>query len=138
MKLKSDRALSFLALFFVYALASALGILLYNFLPFSMWLNLLLADVLATVVTFIFSLAFKNASVYDPYWSVQPIVILLPLLVSEGVTLASILVFLTVLIWGVRLTANWACTFKGLNHQDWRYTMLAEKTGAFYPFVNFS
>jgi len=42
-----------------------------------------------------------------------------------------------VFFWGVRLTANWAYTFHGLDHQDWRYTMLKEKTGVFYPLINF-
>ena len=36
----------------------------------------------------------------------------------------------------MRLTANWAYTFKSLEHQDWRYTMLREKTGVFYPLIN--
>lgn len=40
-------------------------------------MNLLLADVGATVVVFIFSCILKNSSVYDPYWSVQPIINLL-------------------------------------------------------------
>jgi steroid 5-alpha reductase family enzyme len=39
--------------------------------------------------------------------------------------------------WGIRLTLNWVYTFKNLNHQDWRYDMLKEKTGVFYPLVNF-
>ncbi|MBK8253769.1 MAG: hypothetical protein IPK82_14015 [Polyangiaceae bacterium] len=33
------------------------------------------ADTAATVAVFVFSLAFDNTSVYDPYWSVAPIVI---------------------------------------------------------------
>src|SRR5580698_10001606 len=32
----------------------------------------LFADILATVIVFIFSVIFKNASLYDPYWSVAP------------------------------------------------------------------
>ncbi len=30
-----------------------------------------------------------------------------------------------VLVWAVRLTANWAYAFPGLHHEDWRYPMLA-------------
>jgi steroid 5-alpha reductase family enzyme len=35
------------------------------------------------------------------------------------------------------LTWNWARGWTGLDHEDWRYIMLREKTGAFYWFVNF-
>src|SRR5580765_5576544 len=35
------------------------------------------ADVIATAVIFIFSLAFKNSSFYDPYWSMIPLAIIL-------------------------------------------------------------
>ena len=47
------------------------------------------------------------------------------------------LVFAAVMLWAIRLTANWAYTFTNLEHQDWRYTMLKEKTGRLYPLVNF-
>ncbi|MBR6737567.1 MAG: DUF1295 domain-containing protein [Clostridia bacterium] len=131
------RSTSFIIVTIVYVLASILGIITYLLLPFKPWLNLLIADVLATVLTFIFSVIFKNASVYDPYWSVQPIVILLAFATACELTPVKLAFIIVVLIWGVRLTANWAYTFLGLNHQDWRYTMLKEKTGDFYPIINF-
>ncbi len=132
-----SRPVSFLIIFFVYVLAAAAGIILYFVLPFSFWLNLLLADIGATIVTFIFSLIFRNASVYDPYWSVQPIVILVFAAVTRPLNLLRILMLVAVCFWGVRLTANWAYTFLGMDHQDWRYTMLKEQTGVFYPVINF-
>jgi len=122
----------------VYVLATASALIIFWALPFhEVWLKLLIADVCATVITFIFSLIFKNASVYDPYWSVQPIVITLAFAVGKRLTIVRLLPLIAVFFWGIRLTANWAYTFKNLNHQDWRYTMLKEKTGAFYPIVNF-
>ncbi len=135
--MKFSRKISFVIVSAVYALAFAVGIVVYLLCPFASWLRLLLADVAATVATFIFSVIFKNASVYDPYWSVQPPLILLAYAVTGKVTLAGALVFAAVALWAVRLTANWAYTFGGLEHQDWRYTQLREKSGAFYPFVNF-
>ena len=48
-----------------------------------------------------------------------------------------IMLLFAVCFWGIRLTLNWAYTFTDLSHQDWRYTMLREKTGAFYPIINF-
>ncbi len=135
--LKQSRIGSFLAVSAVYILAGALGAFVYGRLPLPWYLALLVADALATVFTFLFSLIFQNASVYDPYWSVQPPVILLAFAADKEITFFGALLLFVVLLWGVRLTANWAYTFGGLNHQDWRYTMLQEKTGAFYPLINF-
>ena len=79
-----------------------------------------------------------NASVYNPYWSVQPIVIVLAYAVTcEHINIVQILMLVAVLLWGIRLTANWAYTFGGLQYQDWRYTMLHDKTGKAYPLINF-
>ena len=153
MKVKKSRACSFAILTLVYALATAAGVVCYIFIPLAMWLKLLVADVVATAVVFIFSALFKNASVYDPYWSVQPIVITLAFaivtiirnneLIKSGIVtqpLGATQIFLlaAILIWGIRLTANWAYTFKNLTQQDWRYTMLKEQTGKLYPLVNFA
>ena len=135
--LKQNRAASFIAVAVIYIIATAVGVLVYHALDLDWWLSLLIADVLATVATFIFSLIFKNASVYDPYWSVQPPVILVAFAIGKELTLLGILLIVAVCFWAIRLTANWAYTFADLNHQDWRYTMLKEKTGAFYPIINF-
>ena len=135
--LKQNRAASFIAVAVVYIIAIAVGVLVYRALDLDWWLSLLISDLLATVATFIFSLIFKNASVYDPYWSVQPPVILVAFAIGRKLTLLGILLLLVVSFWAIRLTANWAYTFANLNHQDWRYTMLKEKTGVFYPIINF-
>ena len=136
-KLKQNRTASFLIVAAVYIIAAVVGIIVYRALDLEMWLALLIADVIATVVTFIFSVIFSNASVYDPYWSVQPIVILAAFALGRQLTLLGVLLLIVVCIWGIRLTANWAYTFGSLMHQDWRYTMLKEKTGIFYPIINF-
>ena len=133
-----SRTWSFVLIALIYAAATAVGVVCYIYLPFAFWLNLLLADIAATVVTFIFSLIFRNASVYDPYWSVQPLVIVVGYaVVRKNLSVTQILPLIAVLLWGIRLTANWAYTFYGLGFQDWRYTMLREKTGKLYPVVNF-
>ncbi len=136
--LKQSRVSSFIIITLIYIISAISGILIYNFLDFSWWLSLLIADVAATVTTFIFSIIFKNASVYDPYWSVQPPIILGAFAFKYGVTTFGILLIIVVSIWAIRLTANWAYTFGNLTHQDWRYTMLKEKTGIFYPIINFT
>ncbi len=135
--MKQNRLFSFILVTVIYLLAIAVGVITYYFLPFDYWLNLLIADIVATAFTFLFSVLLKNASVYDPYWSVQPIVIGVAFAIVYGLNLSSAILLIVVCLWGVRLTANWAYTFKNLYHQDWRYTMLCEKTGKWYPFVNF-
>lgn len=137
MKKEIPRAWSFVIVAAVYVLAAGAGVGIYALLPLPVWAALLIADVGATAVTFLFSLIFGNASVYDPYWSVQPIVIAVAFAIFFPATAAAYLALAAILVWGVRLTANWAYTFRGLAHQDWRYTMLREKTGKAYPIINF-
>ena len=136
-KIKESRKLSFLSITLVYIVATLGALIIYPILSTPWWLSLLIVDIISTVIVFLFSLFFENASVYDPYWSVQPIVIVLAYAIGKPLTLFRVLLIIAVLSWGTRLTANWAYTFYGLNHQDWRYTMLKEKTGKIYPLVNF-
>ena len=137
MRIKESRALSFIAISVIYIICALVGLGQYGYLPFSTPINLLIADTVATIVCFIFSLIFKNSSVYDPYWSVAPIVILIGFAIANGLNALGIVLLIAICYWGLRLTVNWAYTFKGLTHQDWRYTMLCEKTGKFYPIINF-
>ena len=136
-----NRFLSFILILFVYVVAITGGTACFDFLEqrggFSFELTLLITDVFATVIVFLFSLIFKNASVYDPYWSVQPPVILFGILLRNGGSLFSWILFAAVLLWGLRLTGNWAYNFTGFDYQDWRYTMLKEKSGPAYPLINF-
>ncbi len=136
-RIKENRTISYIIITIIYVIATVAAVLTYNALTFEWWLRLLVADVVATVITFAFSLIFSNASVYDPYWSVQPIVILTALAVGKALTPMRIMLLFAVYLWGIRLTVNWAYTFPNLSHQDWRYTMLKKKTGVFYPIINF-
>ena len=136
-----NRYLSLLVIILVYAVAITGGLFFYNYLEqnteLSFTLMLLLADIIATVIVFIFSLIFGNASVYDPYWSVQPPAILCVALAKCGGSVFGWCIFAVVLLWALRLTANWAYNFESFEYQDWRYTMLKEKTGKLYPLINF-
>ena len=122
-KIKENRLLSYIIITIIYILATVAAIFTYNALDFEWWLRLLISDVVATVVTFVFSVIFSNASVYDPYWSVQPIVILTALALGRTLTPMRLMLLLAVYLWGIRLTVNWAYTFTALSHQDWRYTI---------------
>lgn len=137
--LKGKRKLSFLVVGLVYLFSILVGLWAYYLLSplVNLYLAIFLADVCATVLCFIFSVLFNNASVYDPYWSVQPIVILPLLATTVQMTAFKWVLLIVVCLWGIRLTANWAYTFYDLTYQDWRYTMLKEKTGKLYPIINF-
>ena len=97
-------------------------------------------DLAGTLVVFIMSIIFSNASLYDAYWSVKPPVIavfyFLAPEISDINTTRQFLVLALIFFWGARLTWNWARKWEGLVHQDWRYADLKEKTGKFYFFVN--
>ena len=87
----------------------------------------------ATVVLFIFTAVFSDVSIYDPYWSVAPPVMILAVMIKYGFwNVNAFVVFALVLIWSVRLTVNWFITYKGLGREDWRYAAYREK---YPPFV---
>jgi steroid 5-alpha reductase family enzyme len=97
-----------------------------------LWLDTLVADLLATLVVFAFSRTYRNSSFYDAYWSVAPPVILLWWWSQADAGASQVrtwLVTVVVMAWAVRLTANWVRGFPGLHHEDWRYPMLRERAG---------
>ena len=98
-------------------------------------------DVAATLAVFLFSLLYRNSSFYDAYWSVAPVAIVVfwCVVANPDVPFArQALVGLLVFVWGVRLTWNWARGWEGLHHEDWRYGLLARRTGVGYWPVSFA
>jgi steroid 5-alpha reductase family enzyme len=133
----SNRLQSYLIITLCYMAAALVGMWVFQALPTALWLSLLIADLGATLLIWILSQLLNNASVYDPYWSVQPPIILLLTLVFLGEpNLGSITLVLAVAFWGARLSINWMITFHGLHHQDWRYDLLKQKSGRCFPLVN--
>ncbi len=94
------------------------------------------ADLGATLVMFVFSALADNTSVYDPYWSVAPLVIAPWIaLHASGAGAPSarqVLVVGLVYAWGLRLTYHWIRGFAGLSHEDWRYVEFRQKLGRLY------
>jgi steroid 5-alpha reductase family enzyme len=89
-------------------------------------------DIAATLVVFAASMAVGNASVYDPYWSAAPPVIVVGWVFAaddSGVGTRQALLVALVCAWAVRLTANWAYGWPGLHHEDWRYVRLRRTRG---------
>jgi steroid 5-alpha reductase family enzyme len=136
MKIPS-RLQSYLIITLCYIAAALVGMWVFQALPAALWLSLLMADLGATLIIWILSQLLNNASVYDPYWSVQPPIILLltPIFLGEA-NLGSITLVLAVAFWGARLSINWMITFHGLHQQDWRYDQLKQKSGRCFPLVN--
>ncbi len=134
---RTSRPAGFAVIGLIYVVASAFGVAVFTSMDGAPWLRLLAADAAATVLVWSASWALDNASVYDPYWSVQPIVILDLWLVANGRFDLSALALASLLnVWGVRLTANWAVTFRGLGVQDWRYDRIRAATGPLWPLAN--
>ncbi len=92
-----------------------------------------LGTVVGTAVVFGFSRAFDNTSVYDPYWSVAPLIAAIYLFAGPGAgTVRSMLVLGLIGFWSWRLTLNWARSWRGLQHEDWRYVDIRKTTGSAY------
>jgi steroid 5-alpha reductase family enzyme len=95
--------------------------------------RILLVDAAATFVVFAFSFFTRNSSLYDPYWSVVPIVLVIYFIsLSDAFNIRQLLAGIIITVWGVRLTGNWLYTWRGLAHEDWRYVMLRERSGIFW------
>jgi steroid 5-alpha reductase family enzyme len=129
------RSLAWLAGAYLLALVAALasGMTLEGRNPI---LVALVADAVATVVVFAFSLTLDNSSMYDPYWSVAPIPIVVYWAMAPGggdaVAARQALVVLLVAAWGLRLTANQLARWHGLGDEDYRYVDIRRKTGKLY------
>jgi len=122
------RSLALVTAAYVAAIAVAAEWLAWGPSTGRLWLDTLAADVVATLVVFAFSRAYGNSSFYDAYWSVIPPVLTVYWWSQAGSThLRCWLVTALVLVWSIRLTANWVYGFAGLHHEDWRYAMLRDR-----------
>lgn len=104
--------------------------------------NMFWADIAATVAIFVFSRLYKNSSFYDAYWSVIPPLIALywaMTTTAQGIDVTRAwLVVILVWLWGIRLTANWATFWPGLEHEDWRYEPIKTNAGKWNALTDFS
>jgi steroid 5-alpha reductase family enzyme len=129
MKMTQKRQTLFLILG-IYLIAIALAIITFLMIDFqSIVIDIMIANLAATLFIFLMGLYLKNSSLYDPYWSVIPPVITISLSILWGRfwDLNILLLNVALVIWAMRLTYNWARLWKDFNHQDWRYTMIKNK-----------
>jgi len=141
-RLKMVGAFALVILSYVIAFGAAFGIG-YGLtgLVHPLWLTLI-ADIGATIVIFIFSVIFNNVSFYDPYWSIQPVFIvvywmLLPQ-ASGASLIRQIVIMIIVSFYAIRLTLNWIRGWKGLKHEDWRYVKFRVEKPKLFWFIAFT
>ncbi len=120
----------------IYALATVVAAAVFAlYADGTLWWHVVAADVAATIVVFAGSVACRNSSVYDAYWSVAPLVIV-PVLLAHADADANLIRQLHVVglvaWWGTRLTYNWVRQWSGMDHEDWRYVDIRAKSGALY------
>lgn len=134
------RFLGLLSLFILYTLATVAAVVLFTVFEkagMNEYLNILVVDVIATVIVWFGGVLLRTASAYDPYWSIQTLIIY-TFIVSKhnNWNFATISLFVVIFIYSLRLTMNFIVGFHSLSYVDWRYKMLKEKSGKAYQLVN--
>lgn len=141
--MKSEKTIGLIINLAIYILAFSIGYIPYYFLSDSVgpiW-SMFAFTCVATLVVYFFCLVFKNTSIYDPYWSVAPLImVLLHMFRFETFNLHSIILTVLVFVYSFRLTFNWFMTYKGLDpkYEDWRYKKYRSNPNRFvFHVINF-
>ena len=133
-----DKGISQLLCISIYIVSFYLA---YVLLPESInfiWLKITIWHVNATIFIYLGSVLLKNSSLYDPFWSVAPVPIVIYLSIqSENSILLKMLVIFPILLWATRLTRNWVISWEGFHHEDFRYIDLKNTNKYKAEFNNF-
>ena len=133
-----DKGISQLLCISIYIVSFYLA---YVLLPESInfiWLKITIWHVNATIFIYLGSVLLKNSSLYDPFWSVAPVPIVIYLSIqSENSILLKMLVIFPILLWATRLTRNWVISWEGFHHEDFRYINLKNTNKYKAEFNNF-
>lgn len=128
-----------LILLFSYIIAFIFGLISFKLFEDNVpiiW-NILIANVVSTIVIYIIGCIYKTASIYDPYWSIQTVFIYICLMIYyKTINVGNVIFLICILFWAIRLTYNFIHGFNDISYIDWRYKMLKEKTNKLYPIVN--
>ena len=134
------RTLGLLSLLLLYILATVAGIFAFlgiEKLGAHEFISILVADVVATVVVWLGGVALRTASAYDPYWSIQTLIIYTFIVARHNSwNAATVALWVVIFLYSLRLTTNFIVGFHSLSYVDWRYKMLKEKSGKLYQIVN--
>ncbi|MCB0950829.1 MAG: DUF1295 domain-containing protein [Mycobacterium sp.] len=137
--MSKSRSLAIVTVAYLVAVGVAAAWLVWGPTTGRLWLDALIADILATLVVFAFSRGYGNSSFYDAYWSVVPPLLLFFWWAHGGPGVEQWrcwLLAILVVVWSVRLTGNLVYAFPGLHHEDWRYPMFRERAGRWEFFVD--
>ena len=108
----------------------------------NIWIKILIAHIIATIVIYIGSVINKNSSLYDPFWSLAPFPIIIFLYSISDInnlsTLNKVLISAPIIFWSVRLTRNWVISWDGFGHEDFRYIELKKGNKIKLEFINFT
>ena len=119
---KLNKVKSLIVIAFIYVLALVASFVCAYFITDNLILRLFLTDIFATFIVYLFSVLFKNTSVYDPYWSFVPwVLIIIAIVLTKKFSVPIILLLIAFSFWSWRLTINWIKTFKDMSVEDWRY-----------------
>ena len=139
---KLSKGVSLLIVLLTYCIAFVVAFFLYK--PVLAWtsdviLTFFILDVIATIIVWVSGLICRNASLYDPYWSVLPVVMIVffAIVGASAFTNIAIMFIVVLAVWGLRLTLNWIVDWPGMKHQDWRYTKFKTDNPKLYPLTNF-
>jgi len=129
MSAPTSKSRSILTSIAAYVVATIVAVLLWHLTPHLPDLaRLAVADLAATLFIFGASLASNNSSMYDPYWSVKPVVIAIGAALTFGAGSTGVMALLVLMIlYGLRLTINFYRDWPGLHHEDWRYVEFRQR-----------
>jgi steroid 5-alpha reductase family enzyme len=137
MRIPGSRALGIRITVIAYTVALVVAVLVVRAVDLRHPLaELALGTLVATVVVFVFSVAANNSSIYDPYWSVQPLTIAGYYVWTGWGHVDARLILATVLLglYSLRLTSNFYRDWPGLTKEDFRYRTFRERFGrAYWP-----
>lgn len=134
----NSKRLSFIVILLIYIVAICGGVVVFFYVDNILDIyRFFLADLAATLIIYLCSVLLKNASLYDPYWSVIPPLLLVgAALYYDAFGISVILMLFVLSVWGIRLTYNWASLWQGFHEIDWRYQEMKEKAPKFYLLTN--
>ena len=111
----------------VYFVAFGIGIIPFIFVD-NIFAATAIFTAVATLLVYGASVVFADVSIYDPYWSVAPPVMIIAVMLKyKFFNFNSFILLALICLWALRLTVNWLVTYKGIGHEDWRYAMYREK-----------
>lgn len=124
-----SRLASFAVIIGLYAVAVPLAVIVAALVgPDSPMLAIVLGYGASVTFLYVASQIAGNGSTFDAWWSVMPPALAIWFAVvvdgEGGSGVRRWLVAGLALLWGARLTANWAIGWSGLAHEDWRYQKL--------------